>query len=803
MAVLGSITVNEVLILEVDADPSVGGLAAPSGSIALMTNGSGIFHKGEGGDFDWVNHATVTQKITKEPTGFVNRTDSVISFNSATRVFTISPASGSYDVYIQGTKYTIDSAKTITLNNTTQPNFIYLDSSLTLQTSASFTPLLFTDYVYVAYALYNAQDSEAVVFAEERHGLTMDSATHRYLHTTRGTQLVSGGAISATTNGTGDANADAQIGISNLSIADEDIVIDITHSASPSQQFQQVLESPAQLPIFYRSGISGDWRKLAATSYPIKFGTSRAQYNLFNGSTWSLSDASAEDKYLVSFIFATNDVSTPVVAILGQAEYPNENDAEANATWVNLNFGTLPFQEFKLLHRIIYRTSSSYTNAVKSKVTKTTDYRFGTDRELSVTQQVSMTDHGSLSGLADDDHLQYLLTSGTRAMVGSLDMGGNAISNSGLINSVNITSHGSRHLPNGADALATGAASTIGLANSEGTANAFARQDHVHNHGAQTEPTHHAIATGSANGFMSSSDKTKLDGVEAGATAYSDEKAQDAVAGALTNTSTINFSYNDALNQISALVNDGSITNAKLASGIDAAKIGDGTVSTSEFGFLSNVTSDIQSQIDGKQATGNYITALTGDVTASGPGSVAATLANSGVVAGTYSLVTVDSKGRVTFGSNSGSITRYSYFTASPSVNSNATYTTVAELTTVSLPTGLYRVTFRGRAQSASTTNGMGVRISNGTSVVSTVSIAWSISQGANGVSQKFQYDQTAANANITSASVNAANTDLSITGDGVIRITSAGTLVLQFRSELNGTAATLLADSSLTLELL
>jgi hypothetical protein len=115
----------------------------------------------------------------------------------------------------------------------------------------------------------------------------------------------------------------------------------------------------------------------------------------------------------------------------------------------------------------------------------------------------------------------------------------------------------------------------------------------------------------------------------------------------------------------------------------------------------------------------------------------------------------------------------------------------------------LYRVSFRGRAQSASTTNGTGVRISNGTAVVSTVAVSWAIAQGANGVSQKYQYDQTAANTNVTSTSANAANTDFAITGDGVIRITSAGTLVIQLRSELNGTASTLLADSSLVLELL
>lgn len=68
---------------------------------------------------------------------------------------------------------------------------------------------------------------------------------------------------------------------------------------------------------------------------------------------------------------------------------------------------------------------------------------------------------------------------------------------------------------------------TVGVANAAGSTNKYADAGHAHDHGNQTNPTHHAAATTSANGFMSSADKTKLDAMVFGFLSYTNSGAQN------------------------------------------------------------------------------------------------------------------------------------------------------------------------------------------------------------------------------------------------------------------------------------
>ena len=119
---------------------------------------------------------------------------------------------------------------------------------------------------------------------------------------------------------------------------------------------------------------------------------------------------------------------------------------------------------------------------------------------------IGVSDHGDLTGLADDDHLQYLRTDGTRVLTGSLNLGTNNIINIGTANGVTIESHASRHLPNGADPLTTATAVSINTStpNAEGVANSFARSDHTHSiSGVQAaDATLTALAAYNTNGLL-------------------------------------------------------------------------------------------------------------------------------------------------------------------------------------------------------------------------------------------------------------------------------------------------------------
>ena len=277
-------------------------------------------------------------------------------------------------------------------------------------------------------------DNKAYFFADERHGITLDWATHEYLHRTRGAAIANGfGANNYTLTGDGSLDAHAKIDIADGTFFDEDLQVDITHSSSPTANtWQQRLQSGAYIPIFYR--LNNHWTKDVATQFPVKNGGTRAQYNLNTAGTWS--NASIDNsKYGVMFLVATNNLNEPILSIMGQNQYTDQGSAEAS-NWDELDLGGFPIVEFRPLYKIVFQTATAYANSPKTKFVNLLDLRqiIASGAGGSST---AVSDHGSLTGLLDDDHTQYLLADGTRTAT-SLTVSGSITTSSLILDGIEI-----------------------------------------------------------------------------------------------------------------------------------------------------------------------------------------------------------------------------------------------------------------------------------------------------------------------------------------------------------------------------
>ena len=308
---------------------------------------------------------------TGEPMGFVNRPDSVISFDNASRSFIIAPLSTSYTVYTRGIKRTITDTRSVSIPNSTGLYYIYYDTSGVLQYRTTFYD--WPNDCMVAYVYYNATTGTAPFVADERHGIVLDWQTHEYLHRTRGASYASGFDLSNyVLLGDGSSNSHLQLNLASGTFFDEDLQVDIVATETPTANtWEQDLLNPARIPMFYHSGAG--WVRDAPTDFPVKQGTIRPRYNLYSAGTWSTQDID-NNKFGVTFIVATNNINYPVIGIMGQNQRDNQTAAE-NEQFSELDLTGFPVVELRVLYRLVYDCKTNYTNTPRARFTSIFDLR--------------------------------------------------------------------------------------------------------------------------------------------------------------------------------------------------------------------------------------------------------------------------------------------------------------------------------------------------------------------------------------------------------------------------------------------
>lgn len=316
--------------------------------------------------------------------GFITKDDVVLTCSSSGLV-TLAPSAGSYFYYANGNKYYVSGVLTKQLTNTEGLHFVYFDGA-TLTSSTSWSNDFILKWASVAHIYWDATNQKVIFMSNECHEMGMNGNTHFYLHATHGAMILSGIALSdIVADGNGTSNTHAQFGYSAGSIIDEDI-----------QHTIDILTAPAQIPIFYRSGASGYWRKKDKDAFPLIYsGTAgytgangRVPYNQFTGATWQLTQLGNLDFCLVHY-FATGDLNQQIIGIQGQASYATLNAARAGATseLANLALSRFPVQDFVAIATIIYQTDA-YTNTPNARIRSYdsgvyyVDWRFSTENPI-------------------------------------------------------------------------------------------------------------------------------------------------------------------------------------------------------------------------------------------------------------------------------------------------------------------------------------------------------------------------------------------------------------------------------------
>ena len=252
----------------------------------------------------------------KGPDGFTDRV-AALSFVSGTRTFTIT---GDHEIYINGLKYN-NTTGSIVIANTVGTHWVYYNASNIISESLS-EPAFYLPFIATVY-----WDGTKGVVGEERHGTNLPWTVHQYLHTTVGCRYVSGLAGTFT---------DTTISIDAGTFVDEDI----------QHTFALALTT---CNVFYKNG-SADFTWDGAQSVPYKTNAGVIRYN--NGN--ALADVPAAN-HVAYWVFATNDIDTPIMVLMGQRVDVTLANARINNTYESLVFARLPYRECKVLYRTIFK----------------------------------------------------------------------------------------------------------------------------------------------------------------------------------------------------------------------------------------------------------------------------------------------------------------------------------------------------------------------------------------------------------------------------------------------------------------
>ena len=292
-------TINQKSIDMVEPNGFIRDRVATMGILELCTDGTTVYKIDQ-------NSTLTTRTDGKFATG------TAFEVAATARTFAIYPADGSptFSVYANSQLFEIGELQTATIPNVSGLTFVRMGLTGTIEVGQVFSFDYFEDMPIISLVYSNVTSNELVLFADERHGIQMDGMTHRYLHYTQGTKYSSGMSILGLVENTATFS-----GVSSGTAYDEDIYMSV-----PTQ---------TTLPSMYLDGIA--WRITAADNKVGLLVSNVAQANTSTLGNYTLTPLQGTECSLVFMMF-TNNKLHPFAKIIGQEIYATLADAQVDIT---------------------------------------------------------------------------------------------------------------------------------------------------------------------------------------------------------------------------------------------------------------------------------------------------------------------------------------------------------------------------------------------------------------------------------------------------------------------------------------
>ena len=327
-------------------------------------------------------------------------TNANISINYTTRVLTITPPLGYFNIFIDGVgkikKYRKTTVNFPAFTDTSGMWYFYFDSTGTATvTQIAWTTADFTTAAPIYRILWNNTKTpgveEAVAEYIEMHLNTISALDHQWYHL-QGSIWAHGFDSSSNVLATGSPNADgrnAVIGLSTGTNVDDNLPYTITNTGTPANPWEQDLGNitPANLNAtnsgmfaIFQQSVGGLFSYLPATRFPFSWnaGTNLPQYIDSTGTAQAVTN----NNFFVYFIYATQNprVGQALKIVSAPTDFTTITAAEAY-TWSSIQaqysiLGSDP--EIRPMYRMIFTYRTAYDiGTKKTRLQELQDIRKG------------------------------------------------------------------------------------------------------------------------------------------------------------------------------------------------------------------------------------------------------------------------------------------------------------------------------------------------------------------------------------------------------------------------------------------